>query len=148
MRKNLLPIGKTVNKNLKTLINDYHKSTQKYHLFDSEIISEIKNCKNFSQSLQKSKEGELIHTKKTGNSIILLNKNIKQYDSLDISKYIDKKIMPYFTRLIFVIGSHYGLSDKVIGKSHQKLSFSKMTFSYRYNKAIICRSIISRQCHS
>ena len=130
MQKKLLLVGKTEDKNLKALIEEYHKRIQKYHRFDIEIIPEIKNSKNLSQSLQKSKEGKLIIKKtKTGDCIILLDENGKQYDSHDFSKYIEKKRMSLYRRLIFVVGGHYGFSDEIIKKSHEKLLLSKMTFS-------------------
>ena len=88
----MLLVGKTEDKNLKALIEEYHKRIQKYHRFDIEIIPEIKNSKNLSQSLQKSKEGKLIIKKtKAGDCIILLDENGKQYDSHGFSKYIEKK---------------------------------------------------------
>jgi 23S rRNA (pseudouridine1915-N3)-methyltransferase len=130
MQKLLLLVGKTEDKNLKALIDKYHKRILKYHRFDIEIIPEIKNSKNISQSLQKSKEGELIIKKtKASDCIILLDENGKQYDSLDFSKYIEKKRMSPSRRLIFIVGGPYGFSDEVIEKSHEKLSLSKMTFS-------------------
>ena len=92
MQKLLLLVGKTEDKNLKVLIDEYHKRILKYHRFEIEIITEIKNSKNLSQSLQKNKEGELIIKKtKAGDCIILLDENGKQYDSLDFTKYIEKK---------------------------------------------------------
>ena len=124
--------GKTEDKNLKALIEEYQKRIQKYHRFDIEIIPEIKNSKNLSQSLQKNKEGELIIKKtKTGDCIILLDGNGKQYDSHDFSKYIEKKRMSPYKRLIFVFRGLYGFSDEIIEKSHDKLSLSKMIFSHQ-----------------
>ena len=99
MQKLLLFVGKTEDKNLKVLIDEYHKRILKYHRFEIEIIPEIKNSKNLSQSLQKNKEGELIIKKtKTGDCIILLDGNGKQYDSHDFSKYIEKKRMSPYKR--------------------------------------------------
>jgi len=71
----------------------------------------------------------IIKKTKANDCIILLDENGKQYDSLDFSKYIEKKRMSPSRRLIFIVGGPYGFSDEVIEKSHEKLSLSKMTFS-------------------
>ena len=41
MQKLLLLVGKTEDKNLKALIDKYHKRILKYHRFDIEIIPEL-----------------------------------------------------------------------------------------------------------
>ena len=58
MNIKLLAIGKTDNKNLQMLIDDYTKRLSFYIKFDLEIIPDIKNVKNLSESQQKEKEGE------------------------------------------------------------------------------------------
>ena len=65
MNIKLLAIGKTDNKSLQTLIDDYTKRLSFYIKFDLEIIPDIKNVKNLSEAQQKEKEGELILTKLT-----------------------------------------------------------------------------------
>ena len=63
MNIRLIAIGKTDNKSLQTLIDDYTKRLSFYVKFDLEIISDIKNVKNLSEAQQKEKEGELILSK-------------------------------------------------------------------------------------
>ena len=57
MNIKLLAIGKTDNKSLQNLIDDYSKRLSFYIKFDLEIIADIKNVKNLSESQQKQKEG-------------------------------------------------------------------------------------------
>ena len=65
MNIKLIAIGKTDNKNLQALIDEYAKRLSFYIKFESEIIPDIKNVKNLSESQQKEKEGELILSKIT-----------------------------------------------------------------------------------
>ena len=60
MNIRLLAIGKTDNKALQSLIDDYQKRLSFYIKFDIEIIPDIKNVKHLSEAQQKEKEGELI----------------------------------------------------------------------------------------
>lgn len=128
----LIAIGKTDNKNLITLIDDYKKRLGHYIKFNFEIIADIKNVKNLSESQQKQKEGELILGKcKTSDVLILLDENGKQLDSVAFSAYLQKHMNSGIKNLIFVIGGPYGFSKDVYARANGKLSLSKMTFSHQ-----------------
>ena len=58
MKIKLLAIGKTDNKNLITLIDEYQNRLKHYVKFELEIIPDVKNVKNLSEVQQKEKEGE------------------------------------------------------------------------------------------
>ena len=60
MNIKLIAIGKTDNKSLQTLIDDYTKRLSFYIKFDLEIIPDIKNVKNLSESQQKEKESMFV----------------------------------------------------------------------------------------
>ena len=49
----LLSIGKTDNKQMQLLINDYQKRLSHYIKFNLEIIPDLKNAKNLSEAQQK-----------------------------------------------------------------------------------------------
>ena len=128
----LIAIGKTDNKQLSSLITDYQKRLGFYIKFSLEIIPDIKNSKNLSEDLQKQKEGELI-LKKLSNTdtLILLDENGKQHDSVGFSDYLQKHMNSGIKQLVFVIGGPYGFSDEIYAKSKGKISLSKMTFSHQ-----------------
>ena len=128
----LIAIGKTDNKQLTSLIDDYIKRLGYYIKFSLVIIPDIKNTKNFSEAQQKQKEGELI-LRKIGStdSLILLDENGKQFDSVNFSSYLQKHMNSGIKQLVFVIGGPYGFSEEVYQKANGKLSLSKMTFSHQ-----------------
>ena len=128
----LISIGKTDNKQLQLLIDDYFKRLNFYIKFSIEIIPDIKNVKNLSESQQKIKEGELILNKLTPTDIlILLDENGKQFNSVDFSEYLQKKMNSGIKQLVFVIGGPYGFSEEIYSKANGKISLSKMTFSHQ-----------------
>lgn len=132
MNIKLLTIGKTDNKALQSLINDYTKRLSFYIKFDLEIIPDIKNVKNLSESQQKEKEGELILAKLSPtDQLILLDENGKTFSSIGFSDYIQKKMNSGVKNLVFVIGGPYGFSDEVYLKAQAKISLSLMTFSHQ-----------------
>ncbi|MFT4805967.1 MAG: 23S rRNA (pseudouridine1915-N3)-methyltransferase, partial [Psychroserpens sp.] len=82
----LLAIGKTDNKDLQALIEDYQKRLGFYIKFEFEIILDLKKVKNLSEEQQKQKEGELILNKLNATDVlILMDENGKQLDSVGFS---------------------------------------------------------------
>jgi 23S rRNA (pseudouridine1915-N3)-methyltransferase len=132
MNIKLIAIGKTDNKNLQTLIDEYQKRLSFYIKFDLEIIPDIKNVKNLSESQQKEKEGELILSKiTTTDHLILLDENGKTFSSISFSDELQKKMNSGIKTLVFVIGGPYGFSEIVYAKANGKISLSQMTFSHQ-----------------
>ena len=118
----LLAIGKTDDKELKSLIEVYAKRLSFYINFHLDIIPDLKNAKNLSESQQKQKEGELILERISNTDVlILLDENGKHYDSVGFSEYLQKQMNSGIKQLVFVIGGPYGFSEDVYKKSNGKL---------------------------
>ncbi|MBE99565.1 23S rRNA (pseudouridine(1915)-N(3))-methyltransferase RlmH [Flavobacterium coralii] len=132
MNIKLLAIGKTDNKALQTLMDDYLKRLSFYIKFDLEVIPDIKNVKNLSEAQQKEKEGELILSKLTPtDQLVLLDENGKSFSSEGFADELQKKMNSGIKTLVFVIGGPYGFSDAVYSKAQGKISLSAMTFSHQ-----------------
>lgn len=128
----LLAIGKTDDNDLQSLINDYKKRLSFYVKFEFDVIPDIKNAKNLSETEQKQKEGELILKRlKPTDVLVLLDENGKQHDSVSFSNYLQKYMNSGIKQLVFVIGGPYGFAEEVYKKANEKLSLSKMTFSHQ-----------------
>jgi len=142
MNIRLIAIGKTDNKNLQSLIDEYTKRLSFYVKFDLEIIPDIKNVKNLSEAQQKEKEGELILAKiNTTDHLIVLDENGKTFNSIGFSDYLQKKMNTGIKTLVFVIGGPYGFSEHVYQKAHGKVSLSEMTFSHQMVRLFIIEQI-------
>ncbi|WP_121665464.1 23S rRNA (pseudouridine(1915)-N(3))-methyltransferase RlmH [Mesonia aquimarina] len=128
----LLCVGKTDNKQLQTLIDQYIERLKHYCKFKVEIIPDLKKSKNLDENQQKVKEGELILKKITpADILVLLDENGKNFDSEGFSEWIQKKLNTGMKQLIFVIGGPYGFSEEVYKRANQKIALSKMTFSHQ-----------------
>jgi 23S rRNA (pseudouridine1915-N3)-methyltransferase len=142
MNIRLIAIGKTDNKDLQSLINDYTKRLSFYVKFDLEIIPDIKNVKNLSEAQQKEKEGELILAKiAPTDQLILLDENGKTYSSVGFSDYLQKKMNAGIKTLVFVIGGPYGFSETVYQKAQGKVSLSEMTFSHQMVRLFVIEQL-------
>ena len=142
MKIKLLAIGKTDNKALQSLMDEYQQRLKHYIKFEFEIIPDIKNTKNLSEYQQKEKEGELILSKiQPTDELMLLDENGLEFTSIAFSNYLQKKMNAGTKQLVLLIGGPYGFSDAVYAKSLGKVSVSKMTFSHQMIRVFIIEQL-------
>jgi 23S rRNA (pseudouridine1915-N3)-methyltransferase len=142
MNIKLIVIGKTDNINLNALIEEYTKRLRFYIKFDLEVIPDIKNVKNLSESEQKTKEGQFILEKLTPtDQLILLDENGKEFNSVGFSNFLQKKMNSGIKTLVFVIGGPYGFSEEVYQKAQGKVALSQMTFSHQMVRLFVIEQI-------
>ncbi len=142
MKIKLLTIGKTDDKNLQILIETYQKRLKHYIKFELEIIPDIKNVKNLSESQQKEKEGELILKKISAtDALVLLDEKGKEFRSIEFSKFLQQKMNSGIKQLVLVIGGPYGFSEALYKKAQGKIALSKMTFSHQMIRLFIVEQI-------
>ena len=132
MHIKILSIGKTDSKPLQELISIYSNRLGHYVKFNLEIIPDIKNVKNLSESQQKEKEGaEILKRLNNTDVLLLLDENGKQFSSVTFSHYLQKKMNSGIKQLVLVIGGPYGFSEDIYKKAQGKISLSSMTFSHQ-----------------
>ena len=142
MKIKLLAIGKTDDKNLQILIQNYEKRLKHYIKFELEIIPDLKNVKNLSESEQKEKEGALILKRiNPTDQLVLLDEKGAMNTSKEFSKFMQKKMNSGVKQLVMVIGGPYGFSEAVYKKSQGKISLSKMTFSHQMIRLFVVEQI-------
>ena len=142
MNIKLLCIGKTDDKKLRALIEDYSKRLNHYIKFSIEVIPDIKKAKNLTEALQKEKEGELILSKiGSQDHLILLDENGKEFTSVGFSKFLQKKMNAGYKTLVLVTGGPYGFSDAVYKASQGKIALSQMTFSHQMIRLFITEQL-------
>lgn len=132
MKITLIAIGKTDNRHLISLMEDYSKRLRHYVSFEMAIVPDIKNAKNLSEPLQKKAEGdEILKRISPADILILLDENGKTYSSEKFSEFLQKKMNSGLKNLVFVIGGPYGFSEEIYARANGKLSLSSMTFSHQ-----------------
>ncbi|MBZ9651108.1 23S rRNA (pseudouridine(1915)-N(3))-methyltransferase RlmH [Psychroflexus montanilacus] len=128
----LVLVGKTDNRHLEALINDYKKRLSFFVKFETMLIPDLKKRKNMEIELQKEKEGELILSKiSPSDFVVLLDETGLEYSSTKMASWLQKRMNTGLKNLVFVIGGPYGFSPKVYARGNQKLALSKMTFSHQ-----------------
>ena len=142
MKIALLMIGKTDTRYFAEAINEYKSRLAHYVPFEMQVIPDIKNVKNLSESQQKEREGEiLLKALQTGDYVVLLDERGKEMTSVQFAHYLEKKMNTTPRRLVFIIGGPYGFSEEVYQMANEKLSLSQMTFSHQMVRLIFVEQI-------
>ena len=142
MKIALIVIGKTDAGYFVEAINEYKNRLVHYIPFEMEVIPDIKNVKNLSESQQKEKEGELIlKALLPGDVVVLLDEHGKEFRSVEFANWIERKMHTVNKRLVFIIGGPYGFAPKIYDAAQEKISLSKMTFSHQMIRLIFVEQL-------
>ncbi|MHC5216488.1 23S rRNA (pseudouridine(1915)-N(3))-methyltransferase RlmH [Enterococcus sp. LJL128] len=145
MRIKIITVGKLKEKYLVQGINEYLKRLQSYSKVEVIEVPDEKAPEKLSEAemLQvKDKEGERILAKLSDSDYLFaLAIDGKQPSSEDFAKDIEQLGISGKSQLAFVIGGSLGLSDKVLNRSNQKISFGKMTYPHQLMRLILVEQI-------
>ena len=132
MKITLYVIGKTDNALVEALSQPYIQRLKHYVKFTIEVIPDIKNVKNLSESQQKTTEAEALLKKiHTSDFVCILDEKGKTFTSEGFAEFLQKKMNSGLKNLVFVIGGPYGFSDAIYQRANSKISLSSMTFSHQ-----------------
>lgn len=142
MKISLLVVGKTSDKQLIKLTEEYQNRLKHYITFNLLVIPELKNTKHLSETEQKEKEADLILKQiEAGDEVVLLDEKGKQYTSVEFAGFLEQKLLSSTKRMIFVIGGPYGFSERVYTRANGKFSLSLMTFSHQMVRVIFLEQL-------
>jgi len=145
MKIKIIAVGKIKENYLKEGISEYLLRLSAYA--KTEIVevpdSKVKDNPNEADILKViNEEGERILSKiKSGEYVINLDLNKKEFDSIEFSKFIESKLVEGGSSITFVIGGSYGLSQKVKERANYSISLSKMTFLHQMTRLILLEQI-------
>lgn len=132
MKVTFLVVGRTIDKHLTTLINDYAERVKHYVPFEMVVVPELKNTKALSAEQQKERESELLQKQlRPGDYIVLLDEGGREFRSMEFAAYLEKKQAQAARRLVFIVGGPYGFAPAIYALANEKVSLSKMTFSHQ-----------------
>ena len=145
MKIKIVAVGKIKENYLKEGISEYVTRLSPYAKTEIvEVIdSKVKDNPNQSDITRViNEEGERILSKiKDSEYVINLDLNKQEFDSVEFSKFIEKKMIDGGASLTFVIGGSYGLSDKVKQRANYSISLSKMTFLHQMTRLILLEQL-------
>jgi 23S rRNA (pseudouridine1915-N3)-methyltransferase len=141
----IVTIGKLKEKYLKQGIDEYLKRLSIYAKVDVIELPDEKAPENLSETemmMVKEKEGERILGKINDDThVIALAIEGKMKSSEQLAKDLDQLATYGKSKIAFVIGGSLGLSNAVMKRANDTLSFSKMTFPHQLMRLILVEQI-------
>ncbi len=141
MQIQLVSVGKVKEKYIKLGIAEFEKRLRPYckltmvELNDEQAPEQLSMNELFQV---KQREGERILNKiKPNQYVIALDIHGDNWSSEQLASEMEKLSIHGKSRISFVIGGSNGLSDDVLKRANQRLSFSKMTFPHQLMKLIL-----------
>ena len=145
MNISIITVGKLKEKYLKQGIEEYLKRLTTYAKVEMIEVADEKAPEELSglEMVQvKQKEGERILAKISQDTyVIALAIQGKLASSEELADSLDKLATYGKSKIAFVIGGSLGLSEDVIKRSNEQLSFSRMTFPHQLMRLILVEQI-------
>lgn len=142
IKVNLVCVGRVKEKYFAEGIEEYSKRLGKFCVFKIIEIEE-ENYKKTNHSITdtiKEKEGEGVLRALSG-YVIACTIDGKKYSSEALAGKIENLALSGVSEITFVIGGSYGLSEKVIKRSDERISFSDMTFPHTLFRLMFCEQL-------
>ena len=145
MKIDIVCVGKLKEKYWVNATAEYTKRLSKYCKLKVIEVADEKTPDGASQVLEaqiKAKEGKAIlkHIK-DGTHVIALAIEGRQYSSEGFASKIEKLGINGSSHIVFVIGGSLGLSDEVMARANESISFSKMTFPHQMMRVVLLEQV-------
>ncbi|MBX2892370.1 MAG: 23S rRNA (pseudouridine(1915)-N(3))-methyltransferase RlmH [Saprospiraceae bacterium] len=130
MKVELWAIGKTSEKYLETGIEIFEKRLKNYLPFSWTILPDVK-LKTTNGAQLKQEEGKMALAKiNPDDYLVLLDERGQELGSVQLARWLERRLAASHRRLIFLIGGAFGFSPEVYARANEQLSLSKMTFNH------------------
>lgn len=141
----LILIGKVREPYLKSGYEEYLKRLSKYAKTEIEYVDEARLPSSPSQgqiSKALDEEAERVLQRLKNNDVLYLaDLHGKEMTSEEFASYLQKETDNGVSSFVFVIGSSYGLSDKLREKAKGKFCLSKLTFTHPLTLLLLLEQI-------
>ncbi|WP_096467590.1 23S rRNA (pseudouridine(1915)-N(3))-methyltransferase RlmH [Aneurinibacillus soli] len=141
----IISVGKLKEKYLKLGIEEYTKRLSAYAKVDLVEVADEKAPENLSAADMervKQKEGErILAAMKPDQHVVALAIDGEMWSSEKLAQKLDQWATYGKSSVAFVIGGSLGLSDAVMKRADEKLSFSKMTFPHQLMRMILLEQV-------
>ena len=142
---NIICVGKLKEKYLKDAIDEYSKRLGKYcvlkiiELQDESLPSKINE--SIIEDIKNKECKKILENIKSTSYVIALDLKGKQHTSEEFSRKIEEISVRGFSDITFIIGGTLGLTDEILNRANELISFSKMTFPHQLIRVFLLEQI-------
>ncbi len=145
MKITCVAVGKIKEKYLTDAIAEYGKRLGRYCKLEMVELPDEKTPEGASDVLErkiKEREGErILRALKEDAYVIALAIEGKMLDSVELSRKLESLAVGGCSHMTFIIGGSLGLSEAVLKRADEKLSFSRMTFPHQLMRVLLLEQI-------
>ena len=132
-------IGKTSDACLAEGIERYRKKLVFYMKTEIKIFP-ASSEKNKSKAL-KEEAASILRSLLPADLVVVLDENGKQHTSVELAGVLQKAMNQSFAKIVFVVGSAYGIDESLKKRANLLLSFSKFTFTHQMIRLLLAEQI-------
>lgn len=145
MNISIICVGRVKEKYLRQGMDEYMKRLTSYAKVEIMEVPDEKAPENLSENEMeqiKEREGKRILAKIAPDAyVIALAIEGKQKSSEQLAESLDKLATYGNSKISFIIGGSLGLSDEILTRANEQLSFSQMTFPHQLMRLILLEQI-------
>lgn len=145
MKITVVAVGKIKEPYFVDAVKEYEKRLGRYCKLEIVQVADEKTPDGAGEALVrqiKDKEGERILAQiKDGAYVIALAIEGRMLDSEELAEKLGQLGIGGVSQIVFVIGGSLGLSQAVLRRSDDQLSFSKMTFPHQLMRVILLEQV-------
>jgi len=135
-------VGKAHDSYVKEGIEIFTKRISHYFPVEWKLFPTAKNAENLSPEEIKKAEGiSILNALQNTDVLVALDENGKQWNSVELGKFVQQKANESSRNLIFLIGGAYGIHRDVLLKCNHKWSLSKLVFPHQLVRLILAEQI-------
>ena len=132
MKTLLIAVGKTADKHIAALTDDYLSRLRHYLTVETAVVPALKNTRGLDASEQKRREeAEIKKLLQAGDCIVLLDEHGAELTSRELAQWMQRRMNAAPRRLVFIIGGPCGFSEGMYAAAADKLSLSRLTFNHQ-----------------
>ena len=131
MKIELWAVGKTSEKYLENGIEIFEKRLKNYLPFSWTVWPDVK-LKTSDGARLKLEEGKMLLQKlQPDDYLVLLDEKGQTFSSVELSRWLERRLSASNRRMIFLIGGAFGFSPEIYARANEQLALSKLTFSHQ-----------------
>ena len=145
MSISIIAVGRMKEKPYRAMADEYLKRLSRYGKFEEIELPDLPEPQNASPAQERQirqREGEsILQRLRPGAHVIALTIPGRQWDSPGLARHLDGLLTKGASDITFVIGGSLGLSEAVLKRADEALSFSRMTFPHQLMRVILLEQI-------
>lgn len=135
-------IGKNHEPYVKSGVEDFTKRISNYFPVEWNIIPVPKNAGMLSEMDLKKREGEtILDWLQKDDYLIALDEKGQSFDSVQLSRFLQKRGNESTKKLVFLIGGAYGIDDTILKRANFTWSLSLLTFPHQLVRLILAEQV-------